>query len=154
MTYHIKELISSDLLLAKQLIQIWQVDDGIKKPSIPDDDYLNKLLSSEEFHVFVAMENNELAGGLTGYELKMFGRESSKMLLYEIGVHQKFRRKGIATRLIKEFKDYCSRKGINEIFVITDTANHAAQKLYEITGGEIELAPIFTYNLTSRSGLL
>jgi len=147
MAYTIQKLSRFNLSLAKELIRFWQTEDGIQNPMIPSDDYLNKLLSQDSFHVFVAVENEIIVGGLTAYELIMFPKEEVEMFLYEIGVHEDYRQKGIAAKLIENLKQLCVEKEIKVIFVGTSTDNEPAQKLYKATGGEMEVIPWFTYNL-------
>ena len=147
MALEIKKLSQSEISLAKELIILWEMEDGNLNPKIPNDNYLNDLLSKNSFHVFVALENNKVVGGLTAYELEMFPKEETEMFLYEIGVHENYRQKGIAAKLIEELKKICLEKNIKIIFVGTSTDNKPAQQLYTASGGEMEEIPWFTYNL-------
>ena len=151
MNYEIKKLNASDLELAKQLIYQWDTEDGILYPDMPGNHYLLKLLSKETFHVFVAMENNTVVGGLTAYELPMFKVQEHEMFLYEIGVNINYRQKGIASKLIEELKKICLHRNIRTIFVGTSADNEAAKQLYKSTGGEREMIPWFTYTLPENS---
>ena len=148
----IKKLSSTDLLLAKQLITLWQTEDGILDPAVPGDSYLHDLLSNDSFHVFAALDGDRVIGGLTAYELSMYKEEVHEMFLYEIGVDENYRQKGIATKLIALLKKTCSEKGIKIIFVGTSFDNQPARQLYETTGGEMEEIPWFTYNLEGNAG--
>jgi aminoglycoside 3-N-acetyltransferase I len=147
MNYIIKKLSPTDLSLAKQLIILWQTEDGDLNPIIPSDSYLDDLISKDSFHVFVAMKDKHIIGGLTAYELPMFKEEVKEMFLYEIGVDENYRQQGIATKLIDTLKKTCFEKDIKVIFVGTSIDNHAAKQLYKATGGEMEEIPWFTYNL-------
>lgn len=138
MQFTLSKLGPGDTGLAKQLFWFFQEDDQIARPAIPTDDYLHDLLSKEDFHVIVALQNGALAGGLTGYELPMYKRQIREMFLYEIAVKPEFRKQGVATALIERLKQICKEKGIEEMYVGTSTPNKAAMTLYASTGGEQE----------------
>ena len=150
MNYAIKKLSSADVSLAKQLIMLWEEEDGVLNPVIPNDKYVEDLLSKDHFHVFVAMDEDVIIGGLTAYELPMFKEEINEMFLYEIGVEENYRQKGIAAKLIHSLKKTCIEKGIKIIFVGTSDDNRPAIQLYKATGGEMEEIPWFTYNLDNE----
>ena len=144
----IKKLLPGEIALAKQFFLFFQTDDGINNPNIPPDEYIKKLLSKDDFHVIVALENNNVIGGLTAYELEMAYHETKEMFLYEIGVEPLYRKRGIAKELIEFLKNICMEKGITTIFVGTTTVNTAAMKLYESTGGKVEEdTAFFVYEL-------
>ncbi len=147
MGYTIKKLSPEDVSLAKQLFIYFQIDDGIENPIIPSDNYLGNLLSKGSFHVFVALEDNLVIGGITGYELEMYKESENEMFLYEIAVHENHRQNGIGSKLIGELKKLCVEKNISVMFVGTSTDNKAAIQLYKATGGEMELIPWFVYDL-------
>jgi aminoglycoside 3-N-acetyltransferase I len=147
MDYSIQKLSTADIALARQLIQLWNEQDHIADPPEPSDRYLTGLLSSEAFHVYAAVQEDRLIGGLTAYELPMFKEEIREMFLYEIGVHEKYQQKGIAKNLIQELKKACGQKGIKIIFVGSSMDNLAAQQLYAGTGGAREDIPWYTYEL-------
>jgi aminoglycoside 3-N-acetyltransferase I len=151
MDYIIKKLLPADLSLAKDLIMLWQAEDGDLHPTIPDDNYLHDLLSKTSFHVFVAMDDKRVIGGLTAYELPMYKEEVSEMFLYEIGVDESYRQKGIAIKLIDLLKETCIEKEIKIVFVGSSFDNQPARQLYQTTGAEMEEIPWFTYNLDTKT---
>ena len=133
--FEINKLNPNELALAKELILMFGFDDESKDPTLPTDKYVSQMLERADFHVIVALENNQLIGGLTAYEMKMFKRQTTEIFLYEIGVDEAHQQKGVATALIEYLKEICSSKGIVEMFVGTEKANIPAQKLYATTGG-------------------
>ena len=138
----------SEIAMVKSLILFFLYDDGIENPALPSDEYIAVMLARNDFHVIVALENNQVIGGLTAYEMKMFKRETTEMFLYEIGVVKSHRRKGIGKELIEFLKKICVEKGIVEIFVGTSKGNLAARNLYASSGGEAdELSVWFSYKL-------
>jgi len=138
MDFSVRKVVPDEIGLAKQLFRFFQEDDGISQPLIPADEYLRELLLKTDFHVLVALHNDNLVGGLTGYELPMYKRQIREMFLYEIAVKPAFRQKGIARALIEHLKQICKEKGIEEMYVGTSTPNKAAMALYSSTGGERE----------------
>ncbi len=128
-------------------MQQWAEDEEVPNFKLPGDGHIQELLAKDDFHVWVALVDNLVVGGLTAYELIMFDEEKKEMFLYEMGVIKAHRKKGIATRLIEVLKQFCSSHGIPVIFVGTSMDNEAARRLYTTTGGEIEIGPWYTYNL-------
>lgn len=147
MDYVIKKLTSTDTLQAQELVALWQAEDGITGVPIPRAHYLERLLKQDNFHAFVATFNNEVIGGITAYEMPMFTEETTELFLYEIGVREPHRQKGIARRLINALKEICHTKNITFIYVGTDKDNEAAKKLYTATGGKMEEIAWFVYDL-------
>lgn len=147
MSFTIKKLHTSDLHLARQLLEEWWQEDGIMNPATPGENYLKNQLSRDDFHVYVAIENDQVVGGLTANEIPMFDKEENEMFLFEIGVNEEFRRKGIAKALVKELKSLCVKKGIKVIFLGTSQDNLAAKQLYASTGAIVEIIPWYTYEL-------
>ena len=98
----------------------------------------------------MALENDRVVGGLAAYEIQMLYRDETEMFLYEIGVDKDHRRKGIARSLIEQLKKTCIERCIKEIFVGTSMDNHAARRLYESTGGNVEVSPWYNYNLNLK----
>ena len=147
MSYKITKLTTADVLLAKRLIYEWQVEDGVQEPVVPGDEYLQKLLGQDTFHAFVATDESLVIGGLSAYEMRMFTSEEDEIFLYEIGVNEHYRQRGVARAMIDELKKVCVTKGINTFYVGTATDNEPAKKLYKATGGDMELIPWFTYDL-------
>lgn len=147
MSYSIQKLTKTDLDLAEKLIKSWYADEGDFNPKIPKDKHLSTLMAKDDFHIYVAIENGEVIGGLTAYELQMFDLEKHEMFLYEIGVSSKHRKKGVAKQLIESLKQTCTERNVKVIFVATSLDNKAAKQLYASTGGELEVVPFYTYNL-------
>lgn len=145
MSLEIKKLKPEDFGVAKLLFLFFQVDDGVEDPTSASDEYFKNLLSREDFHVVAAFENENLVGGLAAYELAKYKREDTEMFLYEIGVENKHRRKGIGREIINFLRQICLDKGILEMFVATEMDNDSAKALYEKMGGEFESTAIYTY---------
>lgn len=144
MKYEIKKLDKTDFKYAYALIKEWFRDEVDEIVKLPSDNHVQKLLNDPHFHIYVALIDGEVIGGLTAYELTMFYKEENEIFLYEIGVNQEYRRMGIAESLIDHLKDYCVGVGVREIFVIANTNNEGARRLYEKSGAQLELATMYT----------
>jgi aminoglycoside 3-N-acetyltransferase I len=132
--FKIKKLAPDEVSLAGELIEMFGFDDESEHQSFSADEYVKKMLARDDFHVIVALENDQLIGGLTAYEMKMFKRETTEMFLYEIEVAETHRQKGVGKALIEFLKQICAEKEIVEMFVGTEKDNLAARKLYATTG--------------------
>lgn len=146
MKYTIRKLGPEDLKQARALFCFFQMDDGDNEITETSDSYLLNLLSKNTFHVLVAVQNEEVIGGLTAYELNMYKEETREIFLYEIGVEPAHRKQGIATRLIDYLIDICKHKGIAEMYVGAMAWNEPAVRLYSATGGNREDVAWFIYN--------
>lgn len=137
----------ADIELAKKLFLWFQEDDGIEKPTSASNDHLVNLLAKDDFHVIVALQGEKTVGGLTAYELAGYKDEGQEMFLFEMGVEEASRRKGVGTALIEKLKQICGEKGISEMFVDAFAENSPACKLYESTGGKGKKVVEFTYEI-------
>ena len=147
MNHIVKKLSPLDLREANQLVKLFQSEFKSSNPKSPDDNYLQELISKDGFHVFAAVEDGRVVGGLTAYELPMFTEETKEMFLYDIAVDKNHWQRGIAKELINALKETCTAKNIKIIFVGTDTDNEAAKRLYKTTGAEMEEIVWFTWGL-------
>lgn len=136
MNFSIKKLDSSEIDFAKELILLFGFDD--ENHVLPSDEYVAKMLARNDFHVIIALENYQLIGGLTAYEMTMFKSETTEMFLYEIEVVEEHRQKGVGRELIGFLKQICHEKNIFEMFVGTEKDNSAARALYAATGGKAD----------------
>lgn len=139
----IKKLRPNDFLLAKELVDMFDVDD--EKDVLSSTEYVRKMLERNDFHVLIALQNDKLLGGLTAYEMQMFKSETKEMFLYEIEVAESRRREGIGKALIEHLKEICLEKGIVQMFVGTEKDNLPARKLYVSTDGETDEETVWFY---------
>jgi len=102
--------------------------------SQPDDDYLRGLLASSTFIAVAAFDGMTAIGGLAAYVLPKFEQARSEIYIYDLAVHEKFRRRGIATALITELKGIAVERGAYVIYVQADYGDDAAIALYTKLG--------------------
>lgn len=95
-------------------------------------------MADERHHLLIAFVDDEPAGMLTSVELLHPDKPRPEMFLYELGVDSRFRRRGIATELLRQLVDLCHRRGCGEMFVLTDEANEAGMGTYRKADGSRE----------------
>lgn len=137
MTYQYKLLTSSDLNTFKELLmvfgQVFNEFDTYQK-FVPSDSYLSSLLSKDHFISIVALEKEKVVGGLAAYVLEKFEQDRKEIYIYDLAVLENYRRKGIATQLIKKLKEQGRVIGAYVIFVQADHGDDPAIRLYESLG--------------------
>jgi aminoglycoside 3-N-acetyltransferase I len=97
----------------------------------------------------VAFVDGKEVGFVTAYRLQRFDNLKAEVLIYEIGVDEAFRRRGIASALIAEIKKWAAYVGANEAWVLTEEDNEIAHSLYQKTGGvkDTPNSTMFTYRV-------
>ncbi len=147
MNYVIKKLAPADYEQAKELFHFYQVDDGVQEPVTPTNEYLQRMLQKDDFHVIVALHDNVVVGGVTGYELEMYKESVREMFLYEIATEPAHKRNGIGRALIEALKKICREKGMKEMYVGAMADNAPAINFYTNTGGKEEAVAWFVYDI-------
>jgi aminoglycoside 3-N-acetyltransferase I len=149
-TFEIRKLASQDLAEFRSLIDLFNRVFEEMQPVVASDSHLKRLLSSRAFIALAAFFENEVVGGLTAYELPMYHHDSSEVLLYDLAVKPEFQRRGIGQGLIRHLKEYCSRHGIQEFFVLVHEEDEHAVEFYRATGGQDERVINFVYEAAAR----
>lgn len=143
--FEIKQLTQADLPTFKLLIDLFNAVFEEDRSNIGSDVILSRLLGNNRFIAVVALHENEVAGGLTAYELPMYYSDSSEIFLYDLAVKPEYQRMGIGKRLIQNLKEYCGRNGIKEFFVMAHEEDEHAIEFYHSTGGKSEKVINFLY---------
>ena len=99
--------------------------------------YLRDFLRKESNILFVALDGETPVGFLLAYELDRIDNPNPMMLLYEVGVAETCRRRGIATAMINDLKAICRERRILKMWVLTNESNLAAMQTYKSTGGDL-----------------
>ncbi|VTS07348.1 gentamicin 3 -n-acetyltransferase : Aac(3) Ic OS=Pseudomonas aeruginosa GN=aac(3)-Ic PE=4 SV=1: Acetyltransf_1 [Tuwongella immobilis] len=100
----------------------------------PSDDYLRQLLAQSHFVAIGGYVGPELAGGLAAYVLPKFEQERSECYIYDLAVAESFRRRGVATAMIRQLQDIAATSGISVIYVQADRVDAPAVALYRKFG--------------------
>ena len=117
--------------------KVWDAEEG------------HKFVNNTDCILFVAYFNHQPAGFVSGYRLQRFDKRKAEVLLYEIGVNEEFRQKGIAKQLIIRLREWAKEKEADEVWVLTNKSNILAMKLYTSAGGNQDNSDdqMFTFKL-------
>ena len=98
--------------------------------ALPDDAYLRALLASDTFIALAASAGKTTVGGLTAYVWRKYEQARQEIYIYDLAVHEKWRRRGIASQLIENIKSIAQNMGAYSIIVQAHPEDHAAVALY------------------------
>jgi ribosomal protein S18 acetylase RimI-like enzyme len=93
------------------------------------------LLAEERTIFLVAFDGHDPVGFLLAYELLRRRGDPSQLFVYEVGVDEGRRRRGVATALFRALANIARAQGIRHAFVLTNEGNEAAMELYQSLGG-------------------
>jgi aminoglycoside 3-N-acetyltransferase I len=127
----VRRLGTRDLELAVEAIRT--LKEPTAQPTLGGE-YLEKFLSRPENVLIVAEQKGMPKGFLLAYMLDRVDRDQKMVCLYEIGVSESHRRRGIARAMIESLKLLCKQENAMKAWVITNRSNMAAVRLYERTG--------------------
>jgi aminoglycoside 3-N-acetyltransferase I len=144
-TVEIKRLDESDLPRFKSLIDLFNMVFEENRSNIGNDAHLSRLLGDPQFIAMVALAEQEVAGGLTAYELPLYYANHSEVFLYDMAVKQEYQRMGIGKELIRSLKEQCRGSGVKEFFVLAHEEDEHAIEFYHSTGGKSEKVVNFLY---------
>ena len=136
---HLNERISftklkeEDLGLFVQVIKLFEEVFEKEPFQIPDPSHLKRLLSDNDFFVFVAMNDKRVIGALTGYILDQYYSEKPLAYIYDLAVDTGYQRSGLGTKLVAAINDYCRLNGIEEVFVQAEKVDDHALAFYRST---------------------
>ena len=95
---------------------------------------MREALNNKNELIYIARYNNEAVGFICGQLYSSICYTSKQGEITELYVKEAFRRKGIATMLMKHLENEFINKDVLEITVITGLKNNNAQRLYEKCG--------------------
>lgn len=108
----------------------------------PSQDYRERLLADERVVMLVALDegresdSSTVIGALVAYELPKFEQERSEFYIYDLAVDEAYRRKGIATALIKKTVQIAKERSGWVVYVQADKGDEPAIALYRKLGNE------------------
>ena len=98
------------------------------------DDATRRFLDQPDHHLLVAHLDGDPVGMVSGVELT-HPDKGAEMFLYELGVAEPFRGRGIGRRLVAALADLARGAGCYGMWVLTDDENTAALAAYRAAGG-------------------
>ena len=94
-----------------------------------------RFLDSDIHHLLLAYVDGRPVGMVSGVELT-HPDKGTEMFLYELGVDDAYRRRGIATALVDELAALARKRGCYGMWVLTDRDNPAALATYRRAGAQ------------------
>src|SRR5215204_2011644 len=128
----VRREISVDVRLAAELDALF--DEGMSW----DAEQGQCFLVHPDTLLLVARSDSKVCGFLFAYRLRRFDCRRSEVLLYEIGVQEPFRRRGVGRVLVEEATRWATEIDADELWVLTEDDNAPARALYTATGGREE----------------
>ncbi|MBV7265880.1 GNAT family N-acetyltransferase [Erythrobacter ani] len=129
----IRRLGDADAALLPQVNRLYgeafgELDEYLGDP--PTEAGSNELLSNDDAVLLVALDKARAIGALTAYVLPKFEQNRSELFIYDLAVAEEFRRRGIATRLIREAGNVARGRGVWMMFIQADAGDKAPLSLY------------------------
>ncbi len=143
----IKKLNATEIDKFMELIDLFEDVFEMKNFKMPEKNYLEKLLSRDDFFVFVAILENKVIGGLTTYTMRQYYSTKPLVYIFDLAVQRKMQRQGVGQKLIKAINDYSKEMGVEEVMVQADFVDDYAIDFYRKTGGIAESVIHFGYPL-------
>lgn len=119
-------------------ISLLELNSLFDKGTVWDNEQGKKFLENKDNAFFLAFWESRRVGFLTAHRLQRFDKRKAEILLYEIGVSEDFRQKGVGKSLIETVKNWGKEVGADEVWVLTNKSNTAANVLYQSQGGVTE----------------
>ncbi|WP_123040538.1 GNAT family N-acetyltransferase [Cohnella candidum] len=142
-----RKLVTNDETAFAGLVRLFNREFESVDPEYVNAQNIELLLGRPEFVCIAAFDGDEIVGGITAYELRMYDRPGSAMYLYDLAVAEKTRRRGIGSGLVRELQAYCRRTGIRELFVQADSSDEHALAFYDSLSGRPSMAVQYSFDL-------
>jgi aminoglycoside 3-N-acetyltransferase I len=110
------------------------------------DDYVDSLLSRDDFWAIAAFAGDEIVGGLTAHTLPMTRSKSSEIFIYDLAVQEDQQRKGIGRQLMTALREAAAVAGIQHVLVAADNDDDHALDFYRAVGGVPSPVTFFTFS--------
>ncbi|TFD46970.1 GNAT family N-acetyltransferase [Cryobacterium frigoriphilum] len=141
---HTRRLGAGDLSLARITLNV--MAKVFETDAVDDRDaHLVDLLRSPQFWAFTATIDGRVVGGLTGYTLPMARTAARELFIYDLAVDAAYQRRGVATRLMSAARQSAQVEGIDEIFLVAETADSHALAFYRAIGMAEMATTTFAY---------
>lgn len=85
-------------------------------------------------YVLLALDARKPVGSLIGYLLPQPHRTEPQFLLYEVDVHEQWRKQGIGKALVDAFTACAQAAGAHEVWVLSNESNRPAMTMYRSCG--------------------
>jgi ribosomal protein S18 acetylase RimI-like enzyme len=99
----------------------------------PRREWVERFFGQPGHHLCIAFDDGEAAGFVSGVELT-HPDKGTEMFLYELGVDERFRGRGIGRALVAALADRAGQLGCYGMWVLTDADNAAGMATYTSVG--------------------
>ena len=106
----------------------------------PSPQATSRFLTDPNHHLLIAYDNGVPVGFVSGVEVT-HPDKGTEMFLYELGVAEDHRRRGVGRNLVERLAGIASDRDCYGMWVLTDAANAAALATYERAGANREGDP-------------
>lgn len=96
-------------------------------------EWTRRVLDDPTHHLCIAYEDGEPAGMVSGVEMT-HPDKGTEMFLYELGVGEAFRGKGIGKTLVSALAELARERGCYGMWVLTDADNETGVRTYRAGG--------------------
>ena len=93
--------------------------------------YIHQRIINNESIIFICTKNDKILGFVQLYETFDSLNLDKKLILYDLYVLEKYRKLGIARKLMNKSKDFAINNNFSRIELSTAKDNYNSQKLYE-----------------------
>jgi len=97
---------------------------------------VRSFLANPANYLLVGYVDGHPAGFISGHELQRLDSSRPMLFLYEVGVDEAYRGRGLGTALVAELALLGEERGCCEMFVLTNESNPPAMRMYASAGGE------------------
>jgi len=114
----------------------------------PRQEATERFLADERHHLLIAYLDDVPAGMVTGVEMT-HPDKGTEMFLYELGVDESFRGRGVGQALVSALADLSRERGCYGVWTITGEDNAAALATYSRAGGipeEEQVVLVWTFD--------
>jgi len=117
------------------------VDEVVAASHLFDNDakpeWAQRFLADPGHHLLLAHVEDRAVGFVSGVEMT-HPDKGTEMFLYELGVDDGYRNRGIGRALVNALGELARQRGCYGMWVLTDRDNHAALKAYRAGGATSE----------------
>jgi ribosomal protein S18 acetylase RimI-like enzyme len=107
----------------------------------PESRATRRFLAEPTHHLLVAYDGDVPLGFVSGVELT-HPDKGSEMFVYELGVDESARGRGVGRALVRALADLAREEGCYDMWVLADADNAAARATYARAGGREASRPV------------
>ncbi|MFJ9775959.1 GNAT family N-acetyltransferase [Kitasatospora sp. NPDC101157] len=109
--------------------------------AVPGREATERFLADERHHLLIAWVDGVPAGMVTGVEMT-HPDKGTEMFLYELGVEESFRGRGVGRALVSALGDLSRERGCYGMWTVTEEDNEAALATYRRAGAVAEAGQV------------